>query len=140
MIVEKSGISATLLLNFVNHADLCGVKGVGGEYSELLEAAGVDTVPDLGQRHAEKLTAKMLEVNEEKTLVRSPSSAKKVTDCALRRCRLVRARRLGHGTLARRCTRGCGACNGIYCRDRASSAIDRVGFTFPGVFHIVDVQ
>lgn len=79
-IVEASGMAAALILKFVNHADLCRVKGVGGEYSELLEAAGVDTVPELAQRNAANLTAKMAEVNAEKKLVRSEPSEKQVSD------------------------------------------------------------
>ena len=79
-IVEASGIDASRILRFVNHADLCRIKGVGGEYSELLEAAGVDSVPELAQRNAANLTQKMLEVNEEKSLVRSTPSAKQVSD------------------------------------------------------------
>jgi hypothetical protein len=73
-------VSATLVLKFVNHADLCRITGVGGEYSEFLEAASVDTVPEFAQRNAENLAAKMLEVNEEKKLVRSLPCAKQVTD------------------------------------------------------------
>ena len=79
-IVADSGISDTLILKFVNHADLCRIKGVGGEYSELLEAAGVDSVPELAQRNADNLAAKMAEVNEEKSLVRALPSASKVAD------------------------------------------------------------
>ena len=74
-IVDASGMSAALILKFVNHADLCRVKGVGGEYAELLEAAGVDTVPELAQRNAENLAAKMAEVNTAKQLVRALPSA-----------------------------------------------------------------
>ncbi|MEM6708796.1 MAG: DUF4332 domain-containing protein [Pseudomonadota bacterium] len=79
-IVEASGIDKGRILKFVNHADLCRVKGVGGEYSELLEASGVDTVPELAQRNADNLAKKMEEVNEEKKLVRSLPSAKQVAD------------------------------------------------------------
>lgn len=79
-IVEASGMDKGRILKFVNHADLCRVKGVGGEYSELLEAAGVDTVPELAQRNADNLAAKMQEVNDEKSLVRSVPSAKQVAD------------------------------------------------------------
>ena len=79
-IEEASGIAHKLVLKFVNHADLCRVKGVGGEYSELLEAAGVDTVPELAQRNAANLTAAMAKVNEEKKLVRAVPSEKSVTD------------------------------------------------------------
>ena len=74
-IVADSGMSDTLILKFVNHADLCRVKGVGGEYAELLEASGVDTVPELAQRNADNLAAKMEEVNAEKSLVRLVPSA-----------------------------------------------------------------
>ncbi len=74
-LTEASGMSSTLILKFVNHADLFRVKGVGGEYAELMEASGVDTVPELAQRNAENLAAKMAEVNEEKKLVRQLPSA-----------------------------------------------------------------
>ncbi|MEM7097924.1 MAG: DUF4332 domain-containing protein [Pseudomonadota bacterium] len=78
-IVADSGMSDTLILKFVNHADLCRVKGVGGEYAELLEASGVDTVPELAQRNPDNLAAKMEEVNSEKSLVRLVPSAATVT-------------------------------------------------------------
>ena len=51
-------------------ADLFRIKGVGEEYADLLEAAGVDTVPELAQRNAENLHKKLAEVNEAKNLVR----------------------------------------------------------------------
>ena len=73
-IAEKSGISDGLILEWVNHADLFRVKGVGGQFSDLLEEAGVDTIPELASRKADALTAKMREVNETKNLVnRLPS-------------------------------------------------------------------
>ena len=78
-IPEASGMDKGRILKFVNHADLCRIKGVGGEYSELLEAAGVDTVPELAQRNADNLAAKMEEVNAEKKLVRAVPSAKQVS-------------------------------------------------------------
>lgn len=78
-IAEASGIDATRILKFVNHADLCRIKGVGGEYSELLEASGVDSVPELAQRNADNLTAKMGEVNAAKKLVRNTPSVKQVS-------------------------------------------------------------
>ena len=70
-IAEKSGMSEGQILKFINAADLMRIKGVGGEYAELLECSGVDTVPELAQRNAANLTAKMAEVNEEKKLVRA---------------------------------------------------------------------
>jgi len=69
-IVADSGIDESRIQRFVNHADLCRIKGVGGEFSELLEAAGVDSVPELAQRNADNLAAKMVEVNNAKALVR----------------------------------------------------------------------
>ncbi len=69
-IADKSGISGKLILRWVNHADLFRLDGVAGEYAELLEAAGVDTVPELAQRNAENLFQKLVEVNEANKLVR----------------------------------------------------------------------
>jgi predicted flap endonuclease-1-like 5' DNA nuclease len=69
-VAEKAGISEHLILKWVNHADLFRIKGVAGEYAELLEASGVDTVKELAQRNGVHLTAKMAEVNETKKLVR----------------------------------------------------------------------
>ncbi len=77
-IVQASGMDKGRILRFVNHADLCRIKGVAGEYSELLEASGVDTVPELAQRNADNLAAKMAEVNNDKKLVRTLPSAKQV--------------------------------------------------------------
>jgi predicted flap endonuclease-1-like 5' DNA nuclease len=54
-IAEKTDISGTLILRWVNRVDLFRIKGVGEEYSDLLEAAGVDTVPELAQRNPENL-------------------------------------------------------------------------------------
>jgi predicted flap endonuclease-1-like 5' DNA nuclease len=79
-IAEKSGISGKRILTWVNHADLKRIKGVERQYSELLEAAGVDTVVELAQRNPENLHKKMLETNEEKRLVRRPPALSMVTD------------------------------------------------------------
>ena len=69
-IAEKTGISDALILTWVNHVDLFRIKGVGEEYADLLEKAGVDTVVELAQRKAENLFEKMGQVNEKKRLVR----------------------------------------------------------------------
>ncbi|MDL2223999.1 DUF4332 domain-containing protein [Bacteroidales bacterium OttesenSCG-928-M06] len=75
-LAEATGISEAKILKFVNMADLFRITGVGQEFSELLEAAGVDTVPELAQRRPDNLTAKMEEVNAEKKLTRrTPSLA-----------------------------------------------------------------
>jgi len=69
-IVERSGISSKLILEWVNHIDLYRIKGVGSEYVDLLEAAGVDTVVELATRNPADLHEKVVAVNEEKKLVR----------------------------------------------------------------------
>lgn len=69
-LAEASGVSKALLLEWVNHVDLMRIKGVGSEFSDLLEEAGVDSCPELGHRNAANLTAKMAELNETKKLVR----------------------------------------------------------------------
>ena len=79
-LAEKLGISGKLILEWANHADLYRIKGVGEEYSDLLEEAGVDTVPELAQRNAENLYAKLAEVNEAKSLVRRLPAASQVAD------------------------------------------------------------
>jgi predicted flap endonuclease-1-like 5' DNA nuclease len=66
---EQTGISEKLILEWVNLSDLFRVKGVGEQYSDLLEEAGVDTVAELAQRNPENLFNKMLQVNQEKNLV-----------------------------------------------------------------------
>lgn len=71
-IADQSGISPKLILRWVNHVDLFRIKGVGQEYADLLESAGVDTVVELATRTAENLFEKMLVINEQKNLVRKP--------------------------------------------------------------------
>jgi predicted flap endonuclease-1-like 5' DNA nuclease len=79
-IAAKTGIGDALILKWVNHVDLYRIKGVGSEYSELLEAAGVDTIPELAQRNAINLTQKMVAVNQEKKLVRKLPVESQVAD------------------------------------------------------------
>lgn len=88
---DDSGISSKLILKWVNRADLARVKGIGGEYADLLESSGVDTVPELAQRNADNLHAKMLEVNTEKKLVRSMPTAEQVADWVAQSKELPRA-------------------------------------------------
>ena len=79
-LAAKSGISEKLLLTWTNHADLTRVKGIGSQYSDLLEEAGVDTVPELARRNAENLYQKIMEINEAKKLVRKPPSLSQIQD------------------------------------------------------------
>ncbi len=74
----KTGLKTSQILEWVNRADLMRVKGVGSEYSDLLEAAGVDTVKELATRRADNLHAKILEVNSAKNLVRRPPALSQV--------------------------------------------------------------
>lgn len=69
-LAEKTKIDESLILKWVNSADLFRVPGIGTEYSELLEKAGVDTVKELKSRKPENLHAKLAEVNAQKKLVR----------------------------------------------------------------------
>lgn len=69
-LAEQTGISDKLILKWANHCDLFRINGVGPQFAELLEAAGVDTVKELGHRVAANLAAKMEEVNAEKKLTR----------------------------------------------------------------------
>ena len=79
-LAAKTEIASRLILEWVNHVDLFRVKGVGEEYADLLEASGVDTVPDLARRRADNLHKKMAEVNGEKKLVRRLPSEKQVQE------------------------------------------------------------
>jgi predicted flap endonuclease-1-like 5' DNA nuclease len=79
-LAEASGLSESQILKFVNMADLFRIKGVGGEFAELLKCAGVDTVKELATRNADNLAAKLAEVNEEKKLTRRVPTATQVAD------------------------------------------------------------
>lgn len=69
-LAEQTGLSEARILKFANMADLYRISGVGSEYSELLEAAGVDTVPELATRNAANLSQALAKVNAEKKLTR----------------------------------------------------------------------
>lgn len=69
-LAEKTEISPKRILRFANMSDLYRIKGIGSEFSELLEASNVNTVPQLATRNAKNLHKRMLAVNEEKKLTR----------------------------------------------------------------------
>ena len=77
-VAAMSGIGDSLILEWVNLADLFRIKGVGSEYSDLLEEAGVDTVVELAKRTSANLFKKMGQVNAEKKLVRKMPTAGQV--------------------------------------------------------------
>ena len=67
-LAEATGVSEKLILKWTNHADLFRINGVGPQFAELLEAAGVDTVKEFRHRVAENLQPKLAEVNEQKNI------------------------------------------------------------------------
>jgi predicted flap endonuclease-1-like 5' DNA nuclease len=77
-IAAISGIGHTSILEWVNRADLYRIKGVGSQYSDLLEKAGVDTVVELSKRVPDNLYGKMVEVNKAKNLVKGMPGIKQV--------------------------------------------------------------
>jgi predicted flap endonuclease-1-like 5' DNA nuclease len=77
-IAEKTRIGHELILDWVNHADLCRIKGVGPQYAELLEKSGVDSVVELSKRVSENLHNKMIEVNQTHEVVRALPGLKQV--------------------------------------------------------------
>lgn len=77
---EKAGISEKLILEWVNHCDLMRVRGVGPQYSDLLEEAGVDTVIELSKRRVDNLIKAMAETNAKKNLVRQLPTQAAVTN------------------------------------------------------------
>lgn len=84
-LAEATGISEKLILKWANHADLFRIKGIAGQFAELLEASGVDTVKELRHRVAANLHAKLVEVNEARNLcncVPAESEIKRMIDRA----------------------------------------------------------
>lgn len=79
-VCAETGVSEKLLLTWANLADLMRIKGIGKQFSELLEAAGVDTVKELRNRRADNLAEKMAEVNAKKKLTRAVPSQSMVEE------------------------------------------------------------
>ena len=79
-LAAATNIDEAKLLKWVNHADLFRVRGIGSEYSDLLEAAGVDTIPELKQRNAKALYETLVKTNEANKLVRKMPTADQVAE------------------------------------------------------------
>ena len=75
-LARETGLSASQLVEWVNHIDLMRIRGVGAEYSDLLEAAGVDSPVELAQRSPSRLATLLAETNAERPLVRRVPSEK----------------------------------------------------------------
>jgi predicted flap endonuclease-1-like 5' DNA nuclease len=80
LLAEKTSINEKNILKWVNMADLFRVKGVAGQFAELLEGAGVDTVKELRNRNDDNLAEKMAEVNKKKHRCKATPSSKMVTN------------------------------------------------------------
>jgi predicted flap endonuclease-1-like 5' DNA nuclease len=78
LLAERTGLSPQCILRAANIADKMRIKGIGGEYAELLEAAGVDTVRALRYRNPANLAKKMAEANKQRKLVRSLPSERSI--------------------------------------------------------------
>lgn len=79
-LMAATGLTSAQVLTWTNQADLMRVSGVGSEFGQLLESAGVDTVKELATRKPENLVAAMTRVNDEKKLTRMVPSVKAVTE------------------------------------------------------------
>lgn len=77
-LAEKTGVESSRILKWANMADMMRIKGIGEEYSELLEAAGVDTVRELKHRNPKNLAEAMAAANARKKLVRLLPSEKAI--------------------------------------------------------------
>ena len=75
LLSERTGLPERQLQRFVNMADLMRIRGIGGDFAELLDAAGVRTVRDLSRRRAFNLAAKLSIVNAARKLSRRAPSA-----------------------------------------------------------------
>jgi predicted flap endonuclease-1-like 5' DNA nuclease len=89
-IALASGVEHALVLGWVNRADLYRIKGVGKQYSDLLEKAGVDTVLELSKRVAKHLYARMVEVNQARNLVNHMPGVQQVEDWIVQAKKLPR--------------------------------------------------
>jgi len=78
-LAKKAGLTERQVLKFANMVDLYRINGVGSEFAELLEASGVDTVPELARRNATELAKKIAEVGKAKKLTRRIPSEADVT-------------------------------------------------------------
>lgn len=77
-LAKMTGFSEKIILEWVNRADMFRIRGIGSQYSDLLEAAGVDTVHELAMRKAETLTETITKVNAEKNKVNKLPSLRRV--------------------------------------------------------------
>ena len=90
-IVKIARIDKDLILQWVNHVDLYRIKGVGSEFADLLEAAGVDTVVELSKRDAKKLVDVLAKVSAKGNLTNRVPTVKMVKGWIAQAKKLPRA-------------------------------------------------
>lgn len=90
-VAAATGIDEKEILGWLNRADLARIKGVSTQYADLLECAGVDTVPELAQRNGANLHAKMEEINAAQSLVEKMPTSTQVEDWVTQAKALPRA-------------------------------------------------
>jgi predicted flap endonuclease-1-like 5' DNA nuclease len=77
-LADETGISKSLILTWANHADLFRISGIGSQFADLLEEAGVNTVPQLAQRDPTSLTTTLIDINDKKHLTKGAIHEKTV--------------------------------------------------------------
>ena len=90
-LATSTGLDEKDILTWTNRADLARVKGIATQNADLLEAAGVDTVPELAQRNPENLHAAILEENNKNKIVSKMASINQVKDWVDQAKKLPRA-------------------------------------------------
>jgi predicted flap endonuclease-1-like 5' DNA nuclease len=89
-LAEKTGLTEKVILKWANQVDLTRIKGIGGEYAELLAASGADTLPELAKLRADDLCTRMRAVNQKKQLVKKIPSQRQVADWIRQAAKLPR--------------------------------------------------
>lgn len=69
-LAKETDLAERDILSWANRADMMRIKGIGSEYADLLEAAGVDTIRELRRRNAERLLEAMTETNLRRRVIR----------------------------------------------------------------------
>lgn len=77
---EQTGISVRYITAWVHRADLARIKGIGAEYADLLEEAGLRTVCDVARADAEALQARLIEINQRRRLVRRVPALSRIAE------------------------------------------------------------
>ena len=77
-LADRLELPLRTIRDWVSMADLMRLSGVATQFSELLQASGVDSVQELATQDAEELARRLAEVNEKGKLTRTVPNAEKV--------------------------------------------------------------